>query len=441
VPDRPNILIVLTDQQERRALSCTGNRWLRTPAMDSIINSGVWFEHAYCPSPVCGPSRAALMTGRMPHELNVDVNDGPFRTDIPTFGEVFRAAGYDTGYAGKWHLPEHYFFGPGDHDVRGFRMLGLPIPAKRYLNGAEADGPATDRAIAFLAEKRDRPFLLVASLHNPHDICSALGGRRMLKPTDPADLPPLPENFPRDADEPQFISDCRQRRHYGNEQNFTTDWSLTRWREYLYTYYRYVEMADAQVARLLSALHQSGQADNTIVIFMSDHGEGVAAHQWVVKLMLYEEEVGVPLAISWPKRIKPGRRSDPVSLVDIMPTICDFAGIAPPSSAGLSLRPITEHGGTLDRACIVSELQPDTKDASRIGRMVRTQRFKYVAFSYGRNPEMLFDHEADPGELRNLALVPDAAATLAEHRALLADWCRQTADRFVPAGDTLPTRG
>jgi len=251
-----------------------------------------------------------------------------------------------------------------------------------------------------------------------------------MSPADPANLPPLPENFPRDPDEPQFVTECRQRRHYGNEQNKTTHWSLTRWREYLYTYYRYVEMVDAQISRLLDTLKQSGQADNTIVILTADHGEGVAGHQWVVKLMLYEEEVGVPLAIRWPGHIKPGTSHALASLVDIMPTLCDFAGIAPPPGAGVSLRGAAERGETIDRPYIISELQPDPKDASKLGRMVRTDRYKYVAFSYGRNPEMLFDHEGDPGEMHNLAASNDHAQVLQDHRDLLKQWVTAAADHF-----------
>jgi arylsulfatase A-like enzyme len=429
MPDRPNILIVFTDQQTRNALSCLGNKWVKTPAMDSIVSNGVWFDRAYCPSPVCSPSRAAMIAGRMPHEMDANLLSAAIPDDVPTLGEVFRGAGYDTGYAGKWHLPEPFFFEESQADVRGFRMLQFDKPTGSW-RGEFTDELVIDQAQQFLREDRDTPFLLVASLLTPHDICYALFGEKMMSPADAADLPPLPENFPRDPDEPQFVAECRQRRHYGNEQNKTTHWSLTRWREYLYTYYRYVEMVDAQIARLLDTLKQTGQADNTIVILTADHGEGVAAHQWVVKLMLYEEEVGVPLAMRWPGRIKPGTSHALASLVDIMPTLCDFAGIEAPRGAGVSLRGAAERGEVPQRPYVISELQPDPQDASKLGRMVRTDRYKYVAFSYGRNPEMLFDHEADPGEMRNLAASTDHTGVLQQHRELLREWVATTGDHF-----------
>jgi arylsulfatase A-like enzyme len=426
---RPNIVFILTDQQTLRAMSAAGNRDLSTPAMDSIADGGVRFDNSYCASPVCGPSRAALMTGRMPHETGMNDNTGRFGDSHLTMGRIFRAAGYETAYTGKWHLNEGSFREPVDRN--GFAFLPANWPPHGHF-GAITDPPTTDAAVEFLRRRHERPFLLVVSLTNPHDICYDLLGDR-IEPLEDGVAPALPANFPRDPDEPQFITDCRQRRHYGNEQNHTWYWTLDHWRSYLHRYYRLVEQVDEQVGRLLAELREQGLERDTLVIFTSDHGEGAAGHQWVVKLMLYEEPVSVPLALRWPGVIPAGQvdRMHLASGVDILPTICDFAGVPIPDSlAGISLKPIILDPTLPGREYVVSELQPDTKDPAKLGRMLRTRRYKYIAFSHGRNPEMLFDMEADRGEMRNLAHRAEMAPVLHEHRALLARWIISTGDHF-----------
>lgn len=432
MPKQPNILFVFTDQQTLRAMSAYGNPNLATPAMDAIADGGVRFERSYCNSPVCGPSRAALMTGRMPHEIGQNVNDVPLDESIRTMGHVFREAGYETIYTGKWHLSKAFSW--QDADAHGFQFLSFPKPEtpRGAGSGAVTDPLTTDKAVEFLRKKHERPFLLVVSLTNPHDICGGVTNLRF-EPRPASAGPELPLNFPRDPDEPQFISECRQRRHYGQEQTRTWFWTLDHWRGYLHYYYRMTELVDQQVGRLLATLREQGLEEDTLVVFTSDHGEGVGGHQWVVKLMLYEEPVTVPLAIRLPGVIPAGAvdRTHLASGVDLLPTMCEYAGIAVPEGlAGVSLRPVIENPELPGRDFVISELQPDTRDASKLGRMVRTRRHKYVAFSYGRNPEMLFDLEADPGEMRNLAHVPEMQDLLREHRELLARWIEQTRDHF-----------
>lgn len=430
--DRPNVLFIFTDQQTLRAMSAYGNADLHTPHMDAIADSGVRFDRSYCASPVCGPARAALITGRMPHELGTDVNGIGLPPTCRTLGHLFREAGYESAYVGKWHLPQSFIW-DADTDAHGFRFLTFPRPEHPQL-GVATDGPTAEAAAAFLRERRrhDRPFLLTVSLHNPHDICHAVSQGR-IEPRSAEAGPELPENFPRDPDEPAFITDCRQRRHYGNEQNQTGWWSTSHWRGYLHHYYRLVETVDAQVGRIMQALRESGLAHDTLVVFTSDHGEGVAAHQWVVKLMLYEEPVTVPLVLSWPGVIGEGRvdRTHLASAIDLLPTMCDYAGIAVDASvSGVSLRRVIEQPDRPGRPYVVAELQPDTHDSAKLGRMLRTPRYKYVAFSYGRHPEMLFDVISDPGELRNLARLPEAEPILREHRQRLKEWIAERGDHF-----------
>ena len=296
-----NILLLLTDQQSNRALSCTGNPYLHTPHMAALANSGVRFEQGYCAAPVCGPSRACVATGRMPHENGVLVNSMSIPEQMPTMGEVFGDAGYQTAWTGRWCVPGN---GP---EIRGFDCLH--DPSQPLGQGMFADSHVADCAIDFLGQKHERPFLLGVSLCNPHDICywvmqqstpqgkldaEAIGLKEMADSLPfnfltAGDLPPLPANFAIDPDEPEFIGKCRVRRYYGQECTFTWDWDEQTWRRYLYAYYRLTEMVDVQVGRVMAALGAAGLEEDTLVVLTSDHGEGMAAHRWVVKLGLYEE--------------------------------------------------------------------------------------------------------------------------------------------------------
>ena len=425
----PNVLFVMTDQQTLRAMSACGNKHVRTPNMDALAATGVRFERSYCTSPVCGPSRSSLMTGRMPHETGVNVNGQGIDPAIPNLGQVFRRAGYETAWAGKWHLPASY---PPADAIPGFDYLRVKKKV-RFALGGSTDDPVADEAIRFLRRGHDRPFLLGVSLHNPHDICGWTG-RKPVEQRDPDSLPPLPGNFAVDPNEPEFITWCRRRRKYGPENTHTVDWDDTQWRAYLRAYYDFTEQVDRTLGRVLAAVRQAGLEDNTVVLFTSDHGEGCAAHHWVVKLMLYEEPATVPLVIRYPGVVPAGKvdRTHLVWGLDVVPTLCDYAGLrAPREVRGISLRPLVDDPKLPGREFLVTELQPFRDNPQRLGRMVRTARHKYVVFSEGRRPEMLFDLERDPGETKNLARDPAMQDDLRRHRALLAGWVKQTGDAFT----------
>lgn len=440
--NRPNLVFVFTDQQSALAVGGPGRPWLRTPALNGLAARGLSFERAYCASPVCGPSRACLVTGQAPHETGVLWNGQPLRPGLATVGEHVRAAGYRTAWAGKWHLPQSYPTGP--QDIPGFENLALDPAHPRLQNdpgygwpgfalGTNTDGPFVDRAIQFLGQPHDRPFLLAVSLHNPHDICWWV--RRPRRLPGPSDLPPLPANFARTEPEPEFLRLGRARPHYGEELQYTKDWKETDWRTYLHAYYRMTEEVDAEVGRLLEALRRNGLEDNTIVVFTSDHGEGMAAHQWLVKLAFYEEVARVPLIVAGPG-VAGGGRVDGTSLVsglDIFPTLCDLAGAAPSPGRGRSLAPLLAGGAPWEHPCVVSELWPDNHQPDLNGRMVVTSRHKYCAYSVGPVSETLHDLETDPGELHNLAAQPGQRAILEHHRDLLQAWQRETGDPFRQA--------
>jgi arylsulfatase A-like enzyme len=456
VPKRPNVLIITTDQQQVDAISAAGNPWVKTPHMDSIAARGVYFARSYCAFPLCSPSRAALHTGRTPHELRVDRCDVPIAPAIPISGQVFRAAGYDTGYAGKWHLPDSY---PSVEDgIAGFELL---MVRQRGKLAHDVDQAAMKAGIQFLERKHDNPFLLVVSFLNPHDICLPYGGRSPLlpnlwkkyQPAPEAKLPALPANF---GDPAGGLEDLR-----GPYQSKSDPWDEKQWQRHRYAYFRMVEDVDQQVGQVLAALGQTGQEDNTVIIFTSDHGEGLGSHRWPGKEMFYDEEAAVPLIVSW-RGVTPAGRMDRehlVSTLDVLPTICDYAGIqAPPAMRGGSLRAVIEQPDQPGHEFVVSEMagieghssarfQPPSSNkvevaggtgggaAARAGRsfMVRTKRYKYISFPSAEHREMFFDMQADPGEMRNLAGEKALAGELARHRQLLAQWKQTTEEaKYYP---------
>ena len=446
-PHRPNIVLIITDQQTRATISAYGNTRTRTPHMDALAAGGVAFEKSYCASPLCSPGRASIVSGQMPHTAGVDVNDQPLRDGVANIGEIFSAAGYDTAWAGKWNLPESF---PEEPDAIG-GFANLPWQRRAYRDlGASVDADITAVAVEYLADRRERPFLLAVSLYNPHDICFWIMDRdHDLLPwvphdAAPDDLPELPDNFDAVADEPEFVRWMRTQPavipDYGwNELRWTDNWDELHWRRYLAAYDRLVELVDVEIGRVLEALDGAGLTDSTLVALTSDHGEGVAAHRWATKQMLYEEPVSVPLVLRWPDAIPAQRfdRTQLVSGIDIVPTLCDYAGVsAPEGLAGRSLRPVIDDPSLAGRDFVVAELQPHALRLDLKGRMLRTRRYKYMAFNTGGDPEMLFDLQDDPGETVNLARSVGHEAVLAEHRRLLREWTIRTDDDFVTGSAT-----
>jgi len=434
---RPNVLIITTDQQRVDAMSAVGNKWVKTPNMDSLVANGVYFMNSYCPYPLCSPSRSALHTSRMPHEFGVDHNGMTIDPKTPISGQIFREAGYDTGYAGKWHCPNPY---PTD-GIPGYEVLNTTTRPGKL---AQAVDEATMNAgIEFLRRKREKPFLAVVSFINPHDICLPAGATSPLldelwkryQPPAGAELPPLPANFGDTEGLPEGFS--RRPRHDG--------WDENEWRKFAYAYYRMMEDVDRQVGQVLQALRESGQESNTLIIFTSDHGEGLASHRWTGKMMYYQEEAAVPLIVSW-KGVTPAGRIDRehlVSALDMLPTICDYAGVRGPAvMRGKSLRPIIDKPQQPGHEYVVSEMA----NGPARSFMVRTKKYKYMVFpaTAGEKQEMFFDLEADPGEMKNLAAQPALATEVERHRKLLADWNKLTeeADHPIqPAPKAQATKG
>ena len=422
---QPNILILTTDQQRVDAMSVAGNRWAKTPNMDSVAAQGVYFTRSYCSFPLCSPSRSALHTGRTPHEIRVDRNSVRIDPSVPLSGQVFRAAGYDTGYAGKWHMPETYPSG----GIQGFSVLNKTTRQGKLAH--DVDQATMNAAVEFLHRKRNQPFFLTVSFINPHDICLAAGEAGQLAeevwkrygPPAGAELPPLPGNFVVPAGD-----GMPDRRLHGG-------WNEARWRAYRHVYFRLVEDVDRQVGQVLTALRESGQEENTLIVFTSDHGEGLAARHWTGKMMFFDDEAAVPLIVSW-KGVTPAGRMDAthlVSTLDVLPTICDYAGVPPPPLLrGESLRGVIDHPETPGHAFVVSEMAAGAAMGRQRSFMLRTAQYKYMVFPGPSRIEGFFDLQADPYELKNLAGDAALAGELERHRSLLAQWKAATEEAKYP---------
>jgi len=435
---RPNILVITTDQQWAGAMSCAGNPWLDTPTMDSLACNGVQFEAAYSPNPICVPARTSYMTGTASHENGVVTNMRPGQVDVtvPCLAKAFRDSGYDTGHVGKWHIPRPI----EDRAWSGFDYL-----AAIRNNGVDFDIP--EGCAEFLLTPRDRPFFLMASFLNPHDVCEwarRLNGLEQTLPNGEIGAPPPPEACPPlrpnraiPAGEPAAI---RQHQADENMQGAypTRGWPEDdpRWRQYLWGYYRMTELVDTYIGQVLEVLRRSGQEENTVIVFTSDHGDGMGSHRWNQKTLFYDEVARVPFIISWKGHTRPCAR-DRRHLVnlgtDLFPTLFDFAGIQTPANLrGLSAAPVAlGRNGAPAHPYIIAENNHHSGVGNPTdvhGRMLRSARYKYIRYNRGEPSEQLFDLELDPGETRDLVLEEGAREILAEHRRMLEDYGAATGD-------------
>ena len=450
-PGKPNILLIITDQQHAGMLSCAGNRYLQTPNLDSLARTGARFERAYCGNPVCVPSRFCMLSGTMPSRIGMETN-GEIGNEVPqeifdnALGTVFRSAGYQTVYGGKTHVP-------GGGAKRVIERYGFDS-----LTADQRDELA-ETCAAFLRGKHERPFLLVASFINPHDICymairawkdsGTVGKGAKVTPLSPPAIqcldaalqlpagmaeeeffrrvcPPLPANYGIPDGELSVFGD-----KLGGFRGYVRqDWTERDWRLHRWAYARLTERVDGEIGKVLGALRESGLENNTLVVFTSDHGDMDSAHRFEHKSLLYEEAVRVPLIISWKGVTQAGLvdRDHLVSTgLDLIPTVCDFAGVPVPTALqGRSVKLLAQGPAAQPwRSHLVVENQQS--------RLVLADRWKYMVGAGGEIREMLLDLERDPGELQNLASDPAYRQRLETGRQLLKEW-------YASHGLTLSTK-
>ncbi|NJK91232.1 MAG: sulfatase-like hydrolase/transferase [Blastochloris sp.] len=432
-----NILLIICDQLSAQALSAYGNTDSRTPHLDALMARGTRFATAFSNCPLCMPSRASFWTGRYPHQTGVLSNGRefpvtPISSDVPTLGSIFFAAGYQTVHFGKCH---------DAGTLRGFdcaEIARVPVeatdPTLPVNYDTEQDRDATNKIITWLARDESRPFFAVADLNNPHDICNWIG-RFEHDPIPPISdpLPALPTNLHRAEGEferlplPVQYLCCAH-----NRQAQIAEWDEHKIRHYLRAYLHYVSRADAEIGRILAALNARADAAETLIVFMADHGDSMGGRWMATKhCTFYEETVRVPLVFAGPGIAGSGRVAEGlVSLLDLFPTLCDYAGLPiPPGLGGASLLPQLRGEVVAPREYVAAEWHTEWGFTIEPGRMIRTPHHKYTHYLES-NGEELYDLHSDPGELRNLATDPAHITVLETHRQILREHAARTGDGY-----------
>ncbi|MEM6391220.1 MAG: sulfatase-like hydrolase/transferase [Planctomycetota bacterium] len=403
----PNVLVIFCDQLRYDFLACTGRASVHTPHLDRLFARGTSFARSYSASAICTPARGSWLTGMMPAEHGAISNNRDLHPSRPNFGQVFREAGYDTVHCGKWHLAETY-----QADIPGFATY----PVGWAGQGDLVDIDVARLTSAFLEQRRDgdAPFLAVASFMQPHDICLFTREHRDKVVPNDADLEAMPDL---DGDLPanlrtRFPEAPKAINRMVRPNVFTE----AQWRWYRHIYDRQIEMLDHDVGVLLETLNRTGLAEDTLVVFTSDHGEGAGDHGTTGKWHPWESSVHVPMLFALPGQVPQGRVDDKtlVSGIDLLPTLCDYAGIDAPEGLthSRSVRPRIEDDDAPWRDALII-------DYYQIGRIVLQDRHKLVVFPEAPNP-LLFDLVADPEETRNIA--DGNAQTVDDLNAALTQW-------------------
>lgn len=403
-------MFVHVDQLHHKAISAYGCKYVQTPNIDRIIREGYSFMESYCAMPQCCPSRASWFTGRMSKEHGVVVNSCPIDPNIPDLGKWLRKYGYESVYTGKWHVS-------GRNVAESFKVLH-----RGSGHGELGDSTVARSAVAYLKNRTgNKPFFLSVGFLNPHDCCFPASrdggpGKYAFASNIKDKLPPLPENFDYDY------------KNVGMQK--VSNWSHQDWRYYIYSYYRMVEMVDAEIGRVYDAVRNGPYSDNTLFILTSDHGDGVGFHAKVSKGYLEEEASRVPAIVCWPGRVKQGVRDTQhlVSGVDIAATICDYAGAAvmPKMTIARSWRPLLEGKEVKWRDYVICETS-----IGSLSVCVREARFKSIIY---QDKTRLYDIQNDPLEIKDLADSPEYAAIKRRHREHFREYLSQIEIYPGPSG-------
>lgn len=425
----PNLLFVFADQLRWCDLGCAGNSQVKTPNLDALAIQGALFPLCFANSPVCGPSRGILLTGLYPQRNQVVANDLPLPEHIPTIGNHLKNAGYATGYIGKWHLdgvPRDKWTPPGARR-HGFdfwrafncshRYFDAPIfgdsPEKQVLEGYEPQRQ-TDLALEFI-QTHNRPWSLFLSWGPPHDPYPEVPPEfRALYQADELELRPNVEPLKSPpAHDPASLANPRR---------------------ILADYYAAISALDAQIGRLLAELEATGQAENTLVVFTSDHGDMLGSQGMLKKQQPFEESAHIPFLARWPKKIPAGIRPQILlSTVDFVPTLLGALGIesgADFDGADLSPALLGENQSGPESVFLMELVPTDEGVKQKIGawRGLRTRRYTFARHQNGES-WILFDNQADPFQQTNL--VGQNAELEAEMGAILDQWLEKTGDESL----------
>lgn len=437
----PNVLFIVSDDQRPDTIHALGNATIRTPALDRLVNEGTAFTQATCANPICTPSRAEILTGCTGFRCGVVDFGGKIDPELTTLARWFNAADYTTCYVGKWHndgvpVQRGYDFtrglyrgGGGKFAKPAVDFAGRPVTGYRGWIFQDDEGTLfpdkgvgltpdisrhfADAAIDVIQSSQEKPFFLHVNFTAPHD---------------PLLLPPEWETAYRPEDMPlpaNFLSE-----HPFDHGNFEgRDEKLFEWprtpketRRELAAYYAVISHMDQQIARIIAALETTGQLQNTVIVFTSDHGLSVGSHGLRGKQNMYAHTIGVPLLIRGPGVPARQQLTALCNLRDIFPTLCDLCGIAGPGDSidGRSLVPLLQGGQTAVHPFLTGYFR-------RSQRMIRKGDWKYVDYPEA-GQEQLFQLKSDPNELQNLAADQTKATVKADLIRQMKDWFRQQGD-------------
>ena len=483
---RPNILFLCTDQQRGDSLHCTGAQWAVTPNLDKLARDGALFQNCYVQNPVCSPSRATLFTGKYVASHGLHANGVPLPAHQKMFTRILASAGYDCGMIGKQHLypcdtwqtePRRddgyrvfeWSHGPNHRALENdyHRWLRKTCPhvyaevfpdncaneSTAYGNKAKTGTPidhvptkahyshwVAERAIDFINHQRDTGtgFCLVTNFFDPHH---PFGAPREFR--DKIDTEAIPEPKTREGelkDKPREQAWYSEKSYGGTAPGFNeyTDEEI---REIRAQYWAMIAMIDFEIGRILAALDVAGLAEDTLVVFSSDHGEMLGNHQQLLKgPQLYDDLTRVPLIARWPGRVLPGTNIEElVQWVDLPATFLDAAGCERGQFQGNSLLPLMSGKRDGWRNWALCEYRDSgfSTDPQIMTTMLRSDQWKLIiwhgdpATGSQRDGE-LYDLSVDPGELNNLFHNPEYIELRRHLKGRLLDVMAESEDRTVP---------
>lgn len=455
--DKPRNVLLLVSDDLNTSLGTYGHPLVKSPNIDRLAARGVRFDNAYCQYPLCNPSRASFLTGRSPNATKVITNGPSFREFIPdtvTLPQLFKNAGIYTARVGKLY---HYGV-PGDigtpglddpaswdetvnprgvdkdvedqiHTIapptaQGSARFGgtvswLSVPDEK---GEHTDGIGAAEAIKLLEAHKDKPFFLAVGFYRPHTPYVAPKKYFDLYPLEKIKLPETPAGFKEQT--PKLALTTKP------NQDAMTDQQR---KEAIQAYYASTSYMDAQVGRVLDALDRLGLAEDTLVVFVSDHGYHLGEYGMWQKQSLFEQSARVPLIIAAPGAKKNGTGSPAlVEALDIYPTVAALCGMkAPEYLDGKNLVPVLEGEALSVRSAAFTQVQRGNVP----GHAVRTIMYRYIEWGYGAEGAQLYDMEKDPFQTKNLANDPAYAQPRAEMSGMIEEHWPKDQQPVMPKGE------
>lgn len=456
---RKNVLFLIADDLNT-ALGCYGHPLVQTPHLDRLAARGTRFDHAYCQFPLCGPSRNSFLTGRYPNQTGILSNAQIFRQTIPStisLPQSFRLDGWFVGRIGKlYHFNVPNSIGTDGHDDPGSWELELnpagcdrleempnifslipgqfggtlswyasPQSDERHTDGKQATEAAW--VLERCARQKDRPFFLAVGFFRPHTPYVSPQGYFDRYP--PASMPVVQGITEDQKDVPAAALASRKKEEEGMSDDLR--------RRAVQAYFASITFMDAQVGHVLESLDRLGLAQDTVIVFTSDHGYHLGEHGLWQKMSIFEESTRVPLIIAAPGVSSPGARvTTPVGLIDLYPTLTELGGVkAPADLPGQSLVPMLKDPTAPGRGWALSQVSRGSGTNGFMGYSLRTVRWRYTEWDEGRKGRELYDHDADPKELTNLAGLT-AYASITTH---LAGQLHQAMANSYPPDGVVPS--